>query len=162
MSSLYQKYLLADKLVKRIEECGATAEDIAFQGGYWESREVVEGTVDERYAFMHSVSCAPGGLFAPEKREAFTERWLCAYPDTKLVRMDGAIYLRGTTHAGLTWLVNVGTGVCERVQVGTKKKLVIDPTYDMTSLPMVEVLEPIFEIRCGDPLREMVKEAVLV
>lgn len=152
--SLYQKYLLLDQIVKRAEALGATLDNLAFGSAHWETYPI-ESITDKTYSFMHHVSVSVTGLVSPEGREAFTEKWLAAYPDTELVRVEGRIFLRGDATSGLRWHVTVGTGVCERVQVGTKTVQKIDPDF-LVNVPMIDVEEPIFEVRCPDPLRELV------
>lgn len=60
-----------------------------------------------------------------------------------IVRSEGLIYLRGESD-GLTYQFYAGSGVCERVQVGER----VIPAQP-------ERVEPIFEVRCPDPLRDL-------
>jgi len=78
-----------------------------------------------------------------EANEAAAVLILNADPTLNLRRSAGLIYLDGERD-GVTFELYFGTGVCEHVQVGTRKVLVPDP-----SAPLVEVEEPIFETVCA-------------
>jgi hypothetical protein len=67
---------------------------------------------------------------------------LNADPTLKLRRSSGLIYLDGERD-GLTFELYFGSGSCKRVQVGTRKVMVPDP-----SAPLVEIEEPVFETVC--------------
>lgn len=86
-----------------------------------------------------------------ETNEDAAAALLASIPGARVVRRDGEITLFGTWRTGVSWHFFAGTGVCERVQVGTRK--VMKPNPDA---PLVEVEEPVFETRCIDPLAEAV------
>lgn len=71
--SLYQKYLVADQIVKRMESVGAFPGNVYFFG-----KEV---HVSLLYTFE------PGGYYSPpEDRERIVEAFLAEYPDSTLTR----------------------------------------------------------------------------
>lgn len=154
MTSLYQFYLAADLLQRRFDALEAKHHGLTLASPEWLDRaaDEFEGS-DLTYGFMHHVSTSVSGLYDPEKVEAFAARWLELWPSTQVVRDRGRIFLRGQTGGFLKlwWHVEVGMGVCERVQVGTRR--VLRPAADA---PMVEVDEPIYEVRCVDPLATVV------
>jgi len=138
ITNLYAKYLLVDRLNKVAEAAGVKiystkihngdryAKDIAIQASAYDRREGEGDNSAERAAI----------------------RLLDAMPELALERSDGLIRLTGTASNGLTFSFYTGTGSCERVQVGTRT-VPAEPAKP-------EREEPIFEVRCIDPLAELV------
>jgi hypothetical protein len=143
------RYLVADMLDKRFLALGVEHESLSINADKygWLERTSEQDPDVMRYGFMNHVSTEPYGLTSDEERENFAQRWVEAYPETRAVRREGRIYLRGVTAAGVSWHVDVGVGLCELVQVGTRTVTKIDPEYAKTA-PTVQVEEPIFEYKC--------------
>lgn len=80
------------------------------------------------------------------------KRALAAWEATQgvLVRQSGHLFVHGESY-GISWVLSLGRGVCERVQVGTVKKMIHDPAL-VAEIPLVEVEEPVLEWRCPDPI----------
>lgn len=51
--------------------------------------------------------------------------------------------------------IDFGSGVCEKKQVGTTKRMRYDPEA-LKNIPMVEIEEPVYTYLCDDPLAELV------
>lgn len=147
--SLYQVYLVADMIQKAITKSGGghTSIDLGIdcntpeeklQGmGFWDANVCTHVREDTG---------------TPEGREELVVRLLEAIPRARLKRKDGEMTIYGKAANGVSFYLWMGAGVCERVQVGTRTVMKPDPTIDV---PMVEVEEPIFEVRCIDPINEM-------
>lgn len=134
-ASLYQVYLVADRLSKLITEAGGS------HGGIELRTESFPGPA---YIHHHISMWLWGDA---EDRETLVADLLTRIPGATLTRDDGRMTLRGEWSNGITWYLGGGEGVCERVQVGTRTVLKPDP-----DAPLVEVVEPVFEVRCVDPL----------
>lgn len=82
-----------------------------------------------------------GGYGDKDNERALLAVW-DVVPALRLRRSSGLIYLDGTRE-GLRVEFYFGSGACERVEVGTRW---------VEAVPAHE--EPIYEVRCVDPLRE--------
>lgn len=143
-ASLYQRYLVADQMQKRMVEVGALPGSvIIFEDGV--------------HISLH-YSSMPGGSYSPaEQREEIVNKFLTRHSDAKIERQTyysggkPQMIVSGTAAHDIKWQIDFREGVCEKVQVGTKKVERVDPeVYD--SLPRVEVEEPVYEYRCPDPI----------
>jgi|TARA_R100000482_G_scaffold124710_2_gene78569 hypothetical protein len=140
----YAAYLVADQIAKRIESVGHR---VAFYQAHPAS------------GYGHGVTGVTllvRDAYTPVIREQFANDFLDAFPDTRITREPGyggipEIKLHGTAHAGVEWSIDVGTGVCERVQVGTKSVEKYDSDA-LLSIPKITVDEPVYEYRCPDPI----------
>ena len=147
--SLYQVYLVADMIQKAITKSGGRHTSIGL--------DMVIGTPEEKLQgmqFWNANVCTHvrEDTDTPEGREELVVRLLEAIPRAQLKRKDGEMTIYGKATNGVSFYLWMGEGVCERVQVGTRTVMKPDPTIDV---PMVEVEEPIFEVRCIDPINEM-------
>lgn len=136
IQNLYAKYLLADRLNKIAESAGLRI------------YETTIGHGDSEHSYAVSVQLSLASDRSPEGNERAAVFLLLAMPELTLKRRDGLIYLHGTTDGGLTFRFYTGTGVCERIQVGTR----IVPAQPAQP----EREEPIFEVVCADALSEAV------
>ena len=138
IKDLYAKYLLADRLNKIFEAADVRADFIKLDNhGY--------------LAYDVHIQASSSGRREGEgdnDAERTAVRLLDAMPDLTIERNDGLIYLTGTANNGLTYRLYTGTGSCERVQVGTRT-VPAEPAKP-------EREEPIYEVRCVDPLNELV------
>lgn len=147
--SLYQVYLVADMIQKAITKSGGrhTGIDLDIDCNTPEEKlqgmEFWDANVCTR---VHEDSATPEG------REELVAKLLEAIPRAQLKRKDGEMTIYGKATNGVSFYLWMGAGVCERVQVGTRTVMKPDPTIDV---PMIEVEEPIFEVRCIDPINEM-------
>ena len=140
-TNLYAKYLLADRIQKAAEKCGTSVATFNIRdsrGGYSQDLTV----------FLDSFHRGDG-----KGREVIADKMLTALPFLTLARSEGSIDLKGTTNQGLTVCIYAGDGICERVQVGTRK---IAATEAFTVPASEEREEPIYEVRCIDSLTEAV------
>lgn len=147
--SLYQVYLVADMIQKAIAKSGGRNTSIAL--------DMRTGTPEEKLQFMrfwdaNVCTHVREDSATPEGREELVAKLLEAIPRAQLKRKDGEMTIYGKAANGVSFYLWMGEGVCERVQVGTRTVMKPDPTIDV---PMVEVEEPIFEVRCIDPINEM-------
>ena len=147
--SLYQVYLVADMIQKAIATNGAGHGSI--------DMDIRSNTPEEKLQgmqFWNANVCTHvrEDTDTPEGREELVVRLLEAIPRARLKRKDGEMTIYGKAANGVSFYLWMGVGVCERVQVGTRTVMKPDPTIDV---PMVEVEEPIFEVRCIDPINEM-------
>lgn len=143
--SLYQLYLVADRLTKIVAEHGGSTSAVELKvdakpssaySGYW-----------NHHVSFHLRTAGD----TAEDREALVAALFERIPGAELIRENGDMTLRGEWSNGVTWYMFGGVGACERVQVGTKTVLRPDP-----KAPLIEVEEPVFEVRCVDPLAEAV------
>ena len=147
--SLYQVYLVADMIQKAITKSGGrhTSIDLDMRTGSPEEKLQFMAFWDANVCtHVHEDSATPEG------REELVAKLLEAIPRAQLKRKDGKMTIYGKATNGVSFYLWMGEGVCERVQVGTRTVMKPDPTIDV---PMVEVEEPIFEVRCIDPINEM-------
>lgn len=145
IQNLYAKYLLADRLNKLCDRAGVevdvlSIDDTAGYNVHMQASLPWDGTDHRERCELAAVklleTCDAVGL------------------EVNLKRSDGLIYILGTER-GLSFRLYTGTGVCERVQVGTRTVKRHDPDL-LAAVPLVDVEEPIFETRCVDPLAEAV------
>lgn len=134
LDNLYAKYLLADRLNKIAEKAGIRVHHATVGNG--------EGST---YSFDIQFQCGMIGKYGAEANELTAVMLLDALPALKLVRSNGLIYVNGVAENGLTFSFYTGTGVCERVQVGTRHVEAME-AYD----------EPVYKTICADVLNEMV------
>lgn len=127
IKNLYKRYLLVDRLNKIADKAGVSVH----------KAEIAAISTD-----VHFQVGMPG-LHTPASNEEAAVRLLDAMPDLKIVRSDGLITLTGTTGT-LMFQFYCGRGVCDRVLVGTRT---------VPATPEHE--EPVYEIRCSDPLAAM-------
>lgn len=146
-TSLYQRYLVADQIEKRLNAAGA------FVGAVY----VYDGDISITLGFTSDNKGDLIGRYAPpEAREAVANKFLTLYPGTAIQRKPGydgkpEMIISGVAAHGIEWKVDLGVGVCEKVLVGTKKVMRHDPEK-MAIIPMVEVNEPVYEYLCADPI----------
>ena len=134
IENLYAKYLLADRLNKIAEKAGVHVDYATVRNG--------ESGI---YQFDIQLQCSMAGKYGAEANELAAVMLLDALPALNLVRSSGLIYLNGVAENGLTFSFYTGTGVCERVQVGTRHVEAME-AYD----------EPVYKTICADPLSELV------
>jgi hypothetical protein len=136
IDNMYAKYLLADRLNGVAGGLGLAVEHIEVGNGYGS------------YTFDVDIQCGIRRDYTPEASERAAVMLMEAMPELQLRRSSGLIYLSGTTSLGFTYRFYTGTGMCERVQVGTRT---------VKAQPAIEAYEePIWEVMCPDPLRELV------
>ena len=147
--SLYQVYLVADMIQKAITKSGGRHTSIDLDIDCNTPEEKLQGM-----GFWDANVCTHvrEDTDTPEGREELVAKLLEAIPRAQLKRKDGKMTIYGKAANGVSFYLWMGEGVCERVQVGTRTVMKPDPTIDV---PMVEVEEPIFEVRCIDPINEM-------
>ena len=134
IENLYAKYLLADRLNKIAEKAGVRVAHATIENGRGSSNH-----------FDIQFQCGMIGKYGPESNELAAVMLLDVLPALKLVRSNGLIYLNGVAENGLTFSFYTGTGVCERVQVGTRHVEAME-AYD----------EPVYKTICADSLSELV------
>ena len=144
--NLYQQYLVADMIQKRLAQIGLA------------SSYTMMMTRDDNPTVSTSIGYydTEGNYLFDKDREAKANEFLEAFPDATVTRESkygGApeIVLSGVTHLGFVWEISFGTGVCEQKQVGTKKVMRYDPEQ-IKKIPLVEVEEPLYEYLCPDPI----------
>lgn len=150
LQNIYQAYLVTDMLTKRLEKIGM---------GAIYSMTSSEPDGDNRATIVRvatEYSDLSGTWLTNAQREEKVNAFLELFPDTVVERTSeygGApeMKARGVTAAGIHWEVSFGTGVCERIQVGTKKVERLDPDA-LRDIPRVIVDEPVYEYRCPDPI----------
>lgn len=143
-TSMYQRYLVVDQIAKRMESVGAKPGSVfIFDDGIQMSLGYGWG-YGEAYA-------------AADEREDLVNKFLTRYPDTTITREAAysggkpQMILSGTAAHGIEWKIDFRDGVCEMVQVGTKKVERVDHEAYI-ALPKVLVDEPVYEYRCPDPI----------
>lgn len=149
-ATLYRKYLTADWLIKKIIEAGGKPDGVSFPEWAWGQKPFDEMSDEEfTYGFMFDVSTSIRYV-GPEECEELANK-LIESTGCFIHRRQGVIRLYGYSpgFAPNTWHIDVGSGVCERVQVGTKLVEKPDPK---AVIPMVTVEEPVYEVRCIDPI----------
>ena len=143
IDNLYAKYLLMDRIQKAAERAGTKVYKFDIREGHDRYRN------DEYVGYGADIDIMLDVFFTshtPESREEMVSRFLDELPLT-MHREQGRISLAGVLN-GFKVEVTCGTGVCEKVQVGTR----IVPAEPAKP----EREEPIFEVRCVDPLNELV------
>ncbi|WP_120338097.1 hypothetical protein [Cryobacterium soli] len=138
VTNLYAKYLQADRMNKIAEAAGVRVDYARLDNG-----DSINSDVTLQCSILNVGFSAEG-----EANEEAAERLMLASPSLIMERKNGLIYLTGITSQGITYKFYTGGGVCERVQVGTRI-LPAEPAK-----PARE--EPIFEVRCIDPLNALV------
>lgn len=76
-------------------------------------------------------------------------------PTGSVTRIEGRMYITGTTDSGVTWSISCGQGVCRKIVVDTVKRTRPDPEL-VKSLPTVDVYEPVYKYVCDDPLLDVI------
>lgn len=145
MENLYMKYIAVDGLTKAIEKAGSEISSVGISewGSKYDSSFDAKGSLPQVTCFARSFHSGD-----QEHVERVAVSLLDSLRGAKLRRDDGTIRVYGRMH-GITVMVTVGTGLCERVQTGTRK--VLKPAPDA---PMIEVEEPVMEWRCKDDINE--------
>lgn len=141
--NLYQKYLVADMIQKRLERVGAAVMYTLFSN-------------DPDVSVRVSYNDADGKWMYDVDRESKANEFLELFPDSTVTRdtkYSGKpeINISGVTNLGVHWTIDFGSGVCEQVQVGTREVEEYDPE-DLAKLTPVIKLTPIYEYRCADPI----------
>ncbi|GAA1915002.1 hypothetical protein GCM10009775_04300 [Microbacterium aoyamense] len=149
--NLYQKYLAADMVTKRVESVGLTVTYVMFHDDY-----ANRGTSGAAIDLSIDYRDANGKWMSDADREAKVNAFLERYPDTAVTRKaeyggKPEMLARGVTSTGIAWEINFHSGTCERVQVGTKKVERFEPEA-LANLKKVTVDEPIYEYVCADPI----------
>lgn len=147
--NFYQRYLVADQIQKRLATTGAMV------GSVYVHEDKVQ--VNLGYGEFGDDQ-ALNAWSSPQRREDAVSDFLTHYPDATISReKDYAgkpqMIVSGTAAHGIEWKIDFRDGVCERVQVGTKKVERVDMDA-YAALPKVEVSEPIFEYICADPITQ--------
>lgn len=158
----YRKYLLLDWLWKKLETAGVETRNIDVRLGSAQATAVELKLDGEEYAwpspasssaFDVSLTLIPDWGLSDRAQAAEDNANLLveAIPGSRVWRDGGYITIWGDAPGALggRWSIYLGEGVCERVVVGTRT--VMKPAPDA---PMIEVEEPIYEVRCVDPIRE--------
>ena len=144
--SLYQVYLATEIVSKAIRVSDATHGSLDLDA---RTKTVVD-RIDGLQFWNANVSThVYEATRTPAGREALAVMLLDALPSPVLRRDNGLMTIVGITSVGVSYHVSLGEGVCERVQVGTERVMVADP-----AAPLVEVVRPVFEVRCVDPITE--------
>lgn len=151
----YALYLVQDMVTKRLASLGLNPAYVMTSRDY-------ENIGTRGWSVHVKVNTdADGQYMSAVEREQRVVDFMAAYPDAALTREASwsggrpEMKLRGVTNLGFAWEVDFGTGVCEQVQVGTKRVKTFDPEA-LAAVPMVERDEPVFEYMCPDPLRDAV------
>lgn len=143
-TSLYQKYLVADQIEKHLEVVGCGS---------------IYAMLNPNGVELAVMYDAQGNHLTREQREEKVVLFLAALPGAQLDRSVKSfetmptLTVHGTAAHGITWSIDFGFGVCERVQVGTKKVEKYDPEA-LSAIPKIVVEEPVFEYRCPDPITQ--------
>lgn len=156
--SLYRQYLAADWLSKKVEELGYRLGSVTLNDNHWTSSFDPETAAahDLSYGFMFHVAAEVKLVDAdwkspkPDQVELAAEELLFSIPGARVARNNGNIYLYGQAPGYVNqpyWHITLGRGECEVIQVGTRTVMRPDP-----NAPLVEVVEPILETRCMDPI----------
>ncbi|MCC2033099.1 hypothetical protein [Microbacterium allomyrinae] len=146
----YQQYLAADMVTKRMASVGVTAMHVMFARDYSN-----RGSSGHEVTVGIDYDDTDGHFMGDEDREAKVNEFLTLYPDSTVTRENDYgkpnMLVRGVTNLGVAWEINFRSGVCERVQVGTKRVERFDPAV-IASIPKVTVDEPVYEYMCPDPI----------
>jgi len=154
--SFYQRQMAAAWVMKHLEEIEEPMDSVSIElRKHWLDDRSLEKIIEDGdldYGFMFHVQVSLPAIYgsgSDQLREARANRIIEKIPGTRVYRNDGQIYLYGLVpgYHELRWHISAGQGVCERKQVGTRKVMRPDP-----SAPLVEVIEPIFETICLDPI----------
>lgn len=159
--TLYRQFLAADWLLKKLKGLEIEVASVDFRRDHWASArtfEDLEQNDDLAYGFMFDIHVELQGLYLVEDRERAAEGVLEKVPGARIFRKNGYIYLYGEAPGmgSVRWHISLGMGSCEKVQVGTRKVMRPDPDAPIVEIPLIEVDEPIFEIRCVDPITQAV------
>ena len=141
--SFYQRQMAAAWVMKHLEEIEEPMDSVSIElRKHWLDDRSLEKIIEISLPAIY-------GSGSDQLREARANRIIEKIPGTRVYRNDGQIYLYGLVpgYHELRWHISAGQGVCERKQVGTRKVMRPDP-----SAPLVEVIEPIFETICLDPI----------
>jgi len=141
IENLYARYLVADHLSKLADTAGVTIDVLSIKD---------IGDSHDIHVQVSAHNRKEGEVENAADRAA--ERLLVADPTLTLIRSDGLVFLKGTSHGGIRFRFYSGSGACERVQVGTKI-IPAEPERVIPAQPERE--EPIFEVRCPDPINEL-------
>jgi len=149
-SNLYSRYLASTWADRIVDQAGAK---ITYANSYNLGILTAEAKESNRERFFGEhrwyyadviVSVVPTGDVRyddlPQAREEIADALLTAQPSLQLFREDGNIYLFAEAH-GSNVCFELGQGVCEKVVVGYR---------DVPAKPAHS--EPIYEVRCIDPL----------
>ena len=147
--SLYAHYLVADRLVKILEE----------EAGEGPRGVVIEphnGAIEYGDEYAHVSGAVRLRLRAysltPEEREEVVMRIVERTPGATILRREGDVHIYGHWTNGVSYSIFGGPAVCKRVQVGTRVVEKPDPDYEPEEVPTIQVEEPVYEYRCPDPI----------
>lgn len=147
-TNFYRSYIAADALVKHLENIGAKFDSVSIptvKGGKLHLF-LDEWSTDSTYTFMKDKELAK----LREERERIIVEFLASVPGSYSDRKGNSITLHGKLH-GVEYRVQVGEALCERVEVGEKQVVQIDPAY-LAEAPKVTVTEKVYEWRCSDDI----------
>ncbi|KUF07250.1 hypothetical protein [Leucobacter sp. G161] len=144
----YRAYIAADALVKHLERIGAKFDSVSIptvkgRGMYL---YLDEWSTDHKYTWLGEKHLAK----LREERERIIVAFLDSMPGSYSDRDGNSITLHGELH-GVEYVVRVGEALCERVEVGEKEVVQIDPAY-LADAPKVTVTEKVYEWRCSDDI----------
>lgn len=156
--SFYRQFLGAQWLRTKLVDAGLTVQSVHLNSDHWVSQKSLQDVIDDddlNYGFMFHIEVQIRG-FGAEWVETTANTILEEVSGARVFRENGLVYLYGVTpgHPEVRWQMSLGTGVCERVLVGTRTEMKPDPNI---VVPLVEVEVPVYEVRCVDPLAELVR-----
>lgn len=146
-TSLYQRYLVADQISKRMEAVGALRGTVIMHDN---------GTLSLGLSYRDGNGWKSGGHYSPAaEREEIVNAFLLKYPDAILTKEKDysgkpQMIVRGVASHGIEWEIDFRDTACELVQTGTKTVTKTDPEAlaALAELPQITVEEPVFEYKC--------------
>ena len=145
--NLYGQYLASTEIRDRLAKVGLTIQHVMIAQDF-EGRSETGLEVSARVS-MYDVT---GNYLFDKDREDKANEFLELFPSVSVRRASDNGYppevrMYWLSVHGISVEVNFGSGVCEKVQVGTRKVSSFDPDA-LAALPRVEVEEPIWEYVC--------------
>lgn len=115
------------------------------------------------YVMIHNEVTVKAKFFRDyiaEKREEKANEFLEANTDSTVERRSmmasfAPDMIVRYEHNGVPVGIDFGSGICEKKQVGTTKRMGYDPEA-LKNIPMVEIEEPVYTYLCDDPLAKLV------
>lgn len=158
VSSLARLSEGADEVVRILDELGLEPGVVRIlgSGSHWNGHTDRRDEDGRPYVFMYPIAVEFDSLWAELVDEA-AGLIMEAFGDLlTVIRVNGEIFFEGLVGADdIAFVISLGAGTCERVQVGTKVEKQRDPKAVAAALaliPEVDVEVPVFEVRCSDPI----------